>query len=75
MVRNFDNRIEVTCPVIDRSIQKELQRMLDIQLKDNVKARVIGSGLPNEYRRSDSSPIRSQSEIYKYFKESLTDIQ
>jgi polyphosphate kinase len=56
MVRNFENRIEVTCPVLDKSIQKELQTMLDIQLRDNVKARIINPSLPNEYRKNDASP-------------------
>ncbi len=73
MVRNFDNRIEVTCPIMDKSIQNELQAMLDIQLKDNVKARIIGPGVPNEYKKTDSAPVRSQFEIYKYFKDSLKE--
>jgi polyphosphate kinase len=32
MVRNIEHRIEVTMPVYDQTIQKELQKMLDIQL-------------------------------------------
>jgi polyphosphate kinase len=33
MVRNIDHRIETTIPVYDVSIQQELQKMLDIQMK------------------------------------------
>jgi polyphosphate kinase len=73
MVRNFDNRIEVACPVFDKSIQKELQAMLELQLKDNVKARIIGPGMPNNYKKTDGPPIRSQIETYKYFKGVLKD--
>ena len=43
MVRNFDNRVEVACPVDDADLRKELQDMLDIELADNVKARIIAA--------------------------------
>jgi polyphosphate kinase len=71
MIRNFDNRIEVACPVFDREIQQELRTMLEIQLRDNVKTRIIGSGEVNEYKKSGGSRVRSQLEIYKYFKNKL----
>src|SRR5882757_9936020 len=31
MVRNIDHRVEVTCPVLDATIQQELNNILDIQ--------------------------------------------
>jgi len=68
MIRNFDNRIEVACPVVDKKIQEELWQMIQIQLSDNTKARVIGPDEPNQYRTSEGSAIRSQEEIYKYLK-------
>ena len=71
MIRNFDNRIEVACPVFDREIQQELRTMLEIQLRDNVKTRIIGSGEVNEYKKSGGSRVRSQLEIYKYLKNKL----
>lgn len=69
MIRNFDNRIEVACPVFDPVIQQELKTMLDIQLSDNVKARYIRADDPNRYRANGGRKIRSQSEIYKFLKE------
>ena len=69
MIRNFDNRIEVACPVEDKDIKQELWKMLHIQLSDNVKARIIGQGVPNQYRQMNGHPIRSQTEIYRYLKE------
>jgi polyphosphate kinase len=66
MIRNFDNRIEVACPIEDKSIQKELWEMLQIQLSDNVKARIIGPGKPNQYKTNEGPAIRSQSEIYNF---------
>jgi polyphosphate kinase len=67
MVRNFDNRIEVACPVYDKKIQEDLQRMLDIQWADNQKARLIRKGSPNLYKKSEEPPLQSQIEIYRYF--------
>lgn len=69
MVRNFDNRVEVACPVYDEGIREELRKMIDIQLADNVKARKIGPGEPNRYKESNEPPVRSQVAIYQYLKE------
>ncbi len=72
MQRNLDHRIEVTCPIYDKHIQEELMKMLQIQLRDNTKARIISSDNPNQYRKTNSHrKIRSQFEIYNYFKKQL----
>jgi len=71
MIRNFDNRIEVACPVYDKAIQKELMKMLKIQLSDNVKARLIAKNQVNPYKSNDETAVRSQLAIYKYFEEML----
>jgi polyphosphate kinase len=68
MPRNLDNRIEIATPIYDPDIQKEIQTMLDIQLKDNVKARIINVAGDNRYKSSNNSRhIRSQMELYKYY--------
>ena len=70
MVRNFDYRIEVTCPVYSRSIQNELKTMLEIQLSDNTRARVIEPNLENAYKcGDDTKPVRAQYAIYDFLKE------
>ncbi len=69
MARNLDHRIEAACPVYDPEIQKELKTMLNIQLKDNVKARIINATQDNQYKTAN--PIRkyqSQMELYKFYK-------
>ena len=71
MMRNFDNRIEVACPINDKELQKELMDMLQIQLADNVKARDLASKTINEYAKISKKKIHSQNEIYKYFKKSF----
>jgi polyphosphate kinase len=68
MIRNLDNRIEVACPVYDKAIQQELKTMLEIQLNDNTKARLVNHEVINTYKNKGRQPaIRSQEEIYKYF--------
>jgi len=69
MERNLDKRIEVACPIDDSTIQKELERLFDIQWKGNVKSRVIRKDLLNEYRSSpDGKPFHAQLETYRYYK-------
>ncbi|HWC52392.1 MAG TPA: polyphosphate kinase 1 [Chitinophagaceae bacterium] len=72
MVRNLDHRVEVTCPVYDETIKKELIDILNIQLHDNVKARWLDNAMSNDYVNSAKKKIRSQVETYNYlYKKSL----
>lgn len=68
MVRNLDHRIEAAVPIIDPEIKKELNDIINIQLSDNVKARILDDELSNEYvpAAPGDKRIRSQIEIYKY---------
>lgn len=69
MVRNLDRRIEVTCPVYDPEIKKELKQMLKIQLADNVKARILDEVQDNKYvQRDTKKPVRAQDAYYYYLK-------
>lgn len=70
MVRNLDHRVEAACPIFDTEIQQELKDILQIQLSDNVKARILDNNLANEYvEQDDRQPIRSQIEIYNYLQQ------
>ena len=72
MTRNLDNRIEVSAPIYDKNIQKEIKDVLEIYTKDNVKARVVDQNGSNKYVESDSGKkIRSQIEVYKYYQKLL----
>jgi polyphosphate kinase len=68
MTRNLDYRIEAAAKITDKNLKKELKDILDIQLKDNVKARILDKKLSNEYVRNDKHECRSQIETYKYLK-------
>lgn len=67
MVRNLDHRIEAACPVFDPQLKKELIEILHIQLRDNVKARILDAEFHNNYvtSRRDKA-VRSQHEIYRF---------
>jgi polyphosphate kinase len=68
MVRNLDHRIEAACPIFDKEIQQELVDIMNIQLAENVKGRILDNEQSNEYiKRPASVPqVRSQLAIYKY---------
>ena len=68
MVRNIDHRIEVTAPIYDPELKKDLQNFLDIQLSNSAKARIVEKSLKNEYLVPPRGRVQSdtQNETYKY---------
>jgi polyphosphate kinase len=66
MVRNLDHRVEVAVRIMDPAIAVEIREMIDIQLQDNVKARLLDDALTNEYARDRGRKIRSQRQIHRY---------
>lgn len=66
MTRNLDYRIEAAAKITDKTLKQEIKDILDIQLNDNVKARILDKNLKNEYVPTGKEKIRSQVEIYKY---------
>ncbi len=73
MPRNLDTRIEVTCPIYDEDVKQELKQMLNIQLKDNTKARLHDDHQLNIYKKrdADSKPVRAQIAYYNYLKRKI----
>ena len=68
MVRNLDHRVEAACPIYDATIQQELIDIVNIQLSENVKGRILDNEQKNEYvKRKEHEPaLRSQLLIYDY---------
>lgn len=71
MPRNLDYRVEVTVPIYDESIKRQLRDHLEIIWKDNVKARWHDAELKNEYRKIKGPRIRSQYALHDYVKKQL----
>jgi polyphosphate kinase len=68
MVRNLDHRIEVATPIFDAGIKKELIDIINIQLKDNQKARILDQELLNKYVPLSGKKYKSQEQTYIYLK-------
>ncbi len=76
MLRNLEHRVEATCPVWIPELKQELIDILNIQLQDNVKARVLDNDLTNDYVRTEKKKIRSQVETYAFLhKKTLTQFE
>jgi polyphosphate kinase len=72
MVRNLDHRVEAAIEVTDPSLKSELLDIIHIQLRDNVKARILNQDLSNNYvPYIVKKPVRSQIETYQYLNKKL----
>jgi polyphosphate kinase len=72
MTRNIDGRVEVTCPIYDQAIKKELIDNFEIGWRGNVKVRLHSYKLDNKYKpRNHNSIFRAQFETYKYYQDKL----
>jgi polyphosphate kinase len=69
MKRNLYHRIETAFPVLDKSIKQTIIDILNIQLKDNVKACFIDENLNNVFKTDvQTQKIQAQKEIYQLVK-------
>jgi polyphosphate kinase len=74
MERNLNSRIEVTAPVFDENLKKEIDLIFDYQWKGNVKVRVLDKSMNNRYRKNDvKKPFRAQFELYEYYRKFSKD--
>ncbi len=69
MPRNLDHRVEVGFPILDAGVKAEIRDIIDIQLRDNTKAREINQQNNNRYKKGRSKAgNRAQLDIYNYLK-------
>ena len=69
MSRNLDRRIEIMFPVEDENLKDQIVKILELNLTDNVKRRILEPD--GTYRNSNarsSKKINAQSEFYKLAK-------
>lgn len=72
MTRNIDARVEVTCPIYDNEIKRNLIESFEINWKANVKARLHSQNFENKYRkRGEEKMFRAQQEMYKYYQNKI----
>jgi polyphosphate kinase len=69
MVRNIDHRVEAACPILEKNMRKEIIDIINIQLSDNIKARILDNEGNNEYvNPRNKTKVRSQVETYNYLR-------
>lgn len=66
MIRNLTRRIETAFPVLTPFVKREILDILDIQLRDNVKACRLDAHLQNIFIRNNAPKVRAQKDIYRY---------
>ncbi|MCK9412152.1 MAG: polyphosphate kinase 1 [Prolixibacteraceae bacterium] len=67
MTRNLDRRVEVSVPIYDPEMKKELLGFLDLQWKDNTSARILDNGLSNQINNQGTLPLlTSQLAFYDF---------
>ncbi len=64
MPRNLDRRVEIAFPVLDHGLRAQLAAILDVQLGDTVKARVIRPDGTSQ-RIAASTALRSQERLWE----------
>lgn len=72
MRRNLNRRIETAVPILDQRIKNEILSVIDLQLRDNVKACYIDEYLGNHYVRNNGPQVRSQRLCYRLLEEYST---
>jgi polyphosphate kinase len=68
MSRNLHSRIEVIFPIYNEKLRKEINDIIQLQLRDNKKAVLFRADLSNERIPAVDEPIDAQESIYRYVK-------
>ena len=68
MERNFYRRIEVVFPIYDPVAKEEILKLLELQLSDNTKARILDQYQNNVPVIFAGKKIKAQRDFYKWLK-------
>ena len=71
MTRNLDYRVEVGCPIYDADLKNELIDTFNMAWQDNTKSRWLTDQQESPYRTIEGPTVRSQFDMYDYYKEKL----
>ncbi|MBL3654916.1 polyphosphate kinase 1 [Fulvivirga sediminis] len=74
MKRNLYRRIEVVFPILDPNLKAEIMQLLDIQLKDNVKACYLDKDLNNIRIQDDKPKVHAQIDFHKWLEARQTGV-
>ena len=66
MTRNLQHRIEVIVPLLQKDVVAKMKNILELQLSDQVKSRVLDAGQKNKYvSKKGNCELSSQHLVYK----------
>ena len=68
----MNRRVEVTVPIYDESIQREIRDHFEILWKDNSKSRILDADQKNKYRVQHGPKINGQEELHEYVRKLLS---
>jgi polyphosphate kinase len=73
MTRNLYRRVEVAFPIYQEDIREEIRTIINLQLEDNTKARIIDENQSNRYvERAEEAPLkRAQVDVYELLKSKI----
>lgn len=72
MTRNIDQRVEVSVPIYDENIKKELIDIFTIYWNSNVKTRIHDKKLSNLYSNYQTiEAFKAQEEMYNYYRNKM----
>ena len=63
MTRNTERRVEVACPIYDSEVKKRIHHVLELCLRDNIRARQLQSDGAYCHINNDSAPLDCQQEL------------
>ncbi len=69
MKRNLSKRVEVAFPIEIPEHYEELMKLIELQLSDNVKGRILNVDQSNLYFQKEGNLTNSQEDFYKYLSE------
>jgi polyphosphate kinase len=70
MKRNLSRRVEVVFPIYNEKLKSELKEIIELQMQDNLKARIIDEEQTNTYKSigKKAGIYRAQYDTYEYYK-------
>lgn len=66
MTRNLDRRVEAVIPIYDPTVYAEIRHIINLQLQDNSKARLLLPDHSNPYREKKGREVRAQLSTYRW---------
>ncbi len=75
MTRNLRRRVEVACPIYDATVKSEINSILDILFRDNVKGRILKNDGTYEKIIQDLEIVDSQSYLMNRAIERANNVQ